>query len=123
MLFRSDFKLWLLDYRSWYQHYNTFLKQKTYQDWETMTGRRKWHYTHNRLHSAHSHLKNALPYLFQYLKHINVPNTSNRIEGGINAQIQRYIDHHRGTTLFQRRQIIAAFLRQKQSLKPTRNFP
>jgi len=116
-----DFRLWLLAYRDWYQHYNSFLKQRTYQDFQTPTGRRKWHYTHGRLHSAHSHLKNALPNLFQYIKWPNIPNTSNRIEGGINAQIQRQIDHHRGTTLFQRRQIIAALLKQKQSQKPTRN--
>lgn len=118
----SDFRLWLLEYRSWYQQYISFLKQRTYQDFQTPTGRRKWHYTHGHLHSAHSHLKNALPNLFQYLKHPNIPNTSNRIEGGVNAQIQRHIDHHRGTTLFQRRKIIAALLKQKQLQKPTRNF-
>ena len=55
------------------------------------------------------------------LKFKNIPNTSNRIEGGINAQIQRHIDHHRGTTLLQRRKIIAALLRQKQLQKPTQN--
>lgn len=116
-----DFRLWLLEYRGWHQQYNLFLKQRTYQDLQTPTGRRKWHYTHGRLHSAHSHLKNALSYLFQYLKYKNVPNTSNRIEGGVNAQIQRHIDHHRGTTLFQRRKIIAALLKRKQLQKPTRN--
>jgi hypothetical protein len=117
----ADFRGWLLEYKGWHQQYNSFLKQRTYQDFQTLTGRRKWHYTHGRLHSAHSHLKNALPNLFQYLKYKDVPNTSNRIEGGINAQIQRHVDHHRGTTLFQRRQIIAAFLKQKQLQKPTRN--
>lgn len=117
-----DLRVWLTQYKDWYQRYNFFLKQKTYRENLTPTGRQKWHYTHGRLHSAHSHLKNALPNLFQYLKYKNVPSTSNRIEGGVNAQIQRYIDRHRGTKLFQRRQIIATLLRQKQLQKPTRNF-
>ncbi len=119
---QNDLKIWLMRYKHWYVAYNTFLREKTYQDSRTPTGRQKWHYTHGRLHAAHSHLKHAFPNLFQYIRFPEIPNTSNRIEGGINAQIQRHIDHHRGTTLFQRRQIIAAFLKQKQSQKPTQNF-
>lgn len=119
---QQDLKIWLVQYKSWYTTYRSFLKEKTYQDARTPTGRQKWHYTHGRLHAAHSHLKHAFPNLFQYIRFPEIPNTSNRIEGGINAQIQRRIDQHRGTTLFQRRQIIAALLKQKQPQKPTRNF-
>jgi len=119
----DDLKHWLVHYKQWHTQFGSFLKQKTYQQTLTPTGRQKWHYTHGRLHQAHSHLKNALPNLFHYLKIPAIPNTSNRIEGGINAQIQRHIDFHRGTNLFQRRQIIAALLKQKQSGKPTKNFP
>lgn len=118
----DDLKIWLMDYKRWYLEYKEFLTERTYQDARTPTGRRKWHYTHGRLHTAHSHLKHAFPSLFQYIHFSEIPNTSNRIEGGINAQIQRHIDQHRGTTLFQRRQIIAAFLKQKQIKKPTQNF-
>lgn len=117
----ADLKVWLSDFRNWYQTYHQFLKEKTYRPWATPTGRRKWHYTHGHLHAAFAHVKNAIPNLFGYVRYPQIPNTSNRIEGGINAQIQRLIDRHRGTTLFQRRQIIAAYLRQKQSQKPTRN--
>jgi putative transposase len=117
----ADFRLWLVNYKDWYRRYHIFFKQRTYQDYSTPTGRRKWHYTHSHLHAAHSHLKNAISYLFQYLKFPEIPNTSNRIEGGVNAQIQRYIDRHRGTKLLQRKQIIAALLRQKQLQKPTQN--
>ena len=119
---KDDLKIWLIAYKQWYLEYKEFLKERTYQEGRTPTGRRKWHYTHGRLHAAHSHLKHAYPNLFQYIRFPQIPNTSNRIEGGINAQIQRHIDRHRGTTLFQRRQIIAAFLREKQTEKPTRNF-
>ena len=119
---RDDLKIWLCRYKQWYLDHKEFLAERTYQDILTPTGRQKWHYTHSRLHAAHAHLKHALPNLFQYVRFPNIPNTSNRIEGGVNAQIQRHIDHHRGTTIFQRRQIIAAFLRKKQIEKPTRNF-
>ena len=118
---RDDLKAWLMEYKQWYLENVSFLKERTYQEARTPTGRYKWHYTHSRLHAANSHLEHALPNLFQYVRFLNIPNTTNRIEGGINAQIQRRIDHHRGTTLFQRRQIIAAFLKQKQLQKPTRN--
>lgn len=111
---KEELKYWLLAYKSWHYQYKDFLKEKTYQEQLTPQGRRKWHYTHGHLHASHSHLKNALPNLFQYLRFPEIPNTSNRIEGGINSQIQRHIDYHRGTKLLQRRQIIAALLEQKQ---------
>lgn len=111
---KDDLRTWLLSYASWHHQYADFLIERTYQEKLTPTGRRKWHYTHGHLHASHSHLKNALPNLFQYLRFPEIPNTSNRIEGGINAQIQRLIDHHRGTKLLQRRQIIALLLKRKQ---------
>lgn len=111
---RDDLRTWLLSYKSWYHQYKDFLKERTYQEKLTPTGRRKWHYTHGHLHASHSHLKNSLPNLFQYLRFSEIPNTSNRIEGGINAQLQRIIDDHRGTKILQRRQIIALLLKRKQ---------
>lgn len=118
---KDDLKEWLLIYKSWYHNYKDFLKERTYQDHLTPQGRRKWHYTHGHLHASYSHLKNALPHLFKYLLYPEIPNTSNRIEGGINAQLQRMIDDHRGTKLLQRRQMIALILKRKQTKKPTQN--
>lgn len=111
---KDGLKTWLISYKSWYLQYQLFLKERTYQEKLTPTGRRKWHYTHGHLHASHSHLKNALPNLFQHLRYPQIPNTTNRIEGGINAQLQRLIDDHRGTKLLQRRQIIALLLKRKQ---------
>lgn len=111
---QDDLRSWLIKYKTWYTLYLDFLKERTYQDTLTPTGRKKWHYTHSRLHAAFSHVKNAYPYLFTYLKNPKIPNTSNRIEGSLNSQIQRKIDYHRGTNLIGQRQIIAAFLKSKQ---------
>lgn len=111
---KLDFKSWVLEFKLWYDRYADFLRERTFQDSLTPTGRHKWHYTHSRLHAAFSHVKNAFPNLFQYLRYPQIPNTSNRIEGSINASLQRLIDLHRGSTLIGQRQLIAAFLKSKQ---------
>lgn len=112
---RKHLKTWLSDYKYWYQTHKEFLKEKTYQPYNlTPTGRPKWHYTHGRLHAAHSHLKNAIPYLFKYIQHPRIPNTTNFVEGAINAPMQEKIRLHRGLKLTKRRILIAHFLASKQ---------
>lgn len=114
---------WLQDLAWWLDIFQDILHEKTYQDEKTPTGRRKWHYTHSSLHAAYSHVKNALPFLFQYLKYPGIPNTSNRIEGSVNAMLQRHIDMHRGLRLPERKKLICARLRKKQIQNPPRNVP
>jgi hypothetical protein len=111
----TDYQGWVKQLRRWYLLYGDFLIQRTYQeDSYTPTGRKKWHYTHGHLHAAFSHVKNAFPYLFQYLRYPQIPNTSNRVEGTINAFLQRKLDYHRGQNLQGQRQLIGAFLKLKQ---------
>jgi Transposase, Mutator family. len=119
---RDDLNIWLIKFKTWYVLYEDFLNEKTYSDSLTPTGRHKWHYTHAKLHRSFSHISNALPNLFQYIKYPQIPNTSNRIEGSVNAHLQRTIDFHRGSNLIGQRQLIAAFLKGKQGEKPPRNF-
>lgn len=112
---KEQLKNWLADYKYWYTTNKDFIKEKTYQnDNLTPTGRPKWHYTHGRLHAAHSHLKNSLPYLFRYLQHPEIPNTTNFVEGGINSIMQEKLRFHRGLSLPKRRILIAHFLSSKQ---------
>ena len=112
---RQDLKNWLASLRQWCKLWEHFLKQRTYQKELTPTGQLKWHYTHSNLHAAFSHVKNALPYLFQYIRFPEIPNTSNRIEGSVNALLQRRIDAHRGLQIYQRKQLVSACLLQKQT--------
>lgn len=110
----EQLKLWLVEYKYWYQTHKEFLKEKTYQPHNlTPTGRPKWHYTHGRLHAAYSHLKNALPNLFRYLRYPQIPNTTNFVEGAINSQMQEKLRFHRGLKLEKRRILIAYFLSKK----------
>ncbi len=111
----EQLKIWLAEYKCWYQIHKDFLKEKTHQPYNlTPTGRPKWHYTHGRLHAAHSHLKNSLPNLFRYLRYPQIPNTTNFVEGAINAQMQEKLRFHRGLKLEKRRILIAHFLAAKQ---------
>lgn len=112
---KQHLKIWLTDYKYWYQSYKDFLKEKTFRtDILTPTGRPKWHYTHSRLHAAHSHLKNSIPYIFRYLQYPKIPNTTNFVEGAINSQMQEKLRFHRGLNLEKRRILIAHFLHSKQ---------
>jgi hypothetical protein len=112
---RGNLKIWVNQLHDWYLLYGDFLTKKTIQENSfTPTGRKKWHYTHSRLHAAFSHVKNALPYLFQYLKYPQIPNTTCRLEGAINSLLQRCLDIHRGQSLASQRQLIAAFLKTQQ---------
>ncbi len=112
---KEQFACWITSYKQWCQTNTSFLKEKTYQDHNlTPTGRKKWHYTHGRLHAANSHLQNVIPNLFKYLAHPQIPNTSNFIERAINASIQEKLRFHRGLSLTKRRVLIAHFLSSKQ---------
>lgn len=63
----------------WYEHWSSFLKEKTVDP----ENPRKWHYTHKRIRSAYYSLKSNLPYLFTYQKYpkLNMPNTTNSLDG------------------------------------------
>lgn len=113
---KEQFRAWFETYVSWRKTYQDFLNEKTYHlHNQTPTGRPEWHYTHGKLHATHSHLKNALPNLFRYVLYPQIPNTTNVVEGAINALMQEKLRSHRGFTLSQRRVLIAHFLRSMQS--------
>lgn len=91
----------------WYEKWETFLKEKTT---DPETGR--WHYTHKRLRSAYRSLKTNLPYLFTYQKHpeLNIPNTTNSLDGFFNALKSRlYV--HRGLNKKRAKKIIVEILK------------
>ena len=66
---------------------------------------------HKKLKSAYNHILYALKYnqLFHYLED-TVPNTSNEVEGGINARLKELIRSHRGTTIIRKRLIVEWYL-------------
>lgn len=120
---KESLRIWLGKYKLWLQDHLEFVKEKTYPENSfTSTGRRRWHYTHKNLHASYSHIKNALPHLFRCLQHLRIPNTTNFVEGAINAPIQEKLRSHRGLQLPKRKILIAHFLSFKQREKPTQIF-
>jgi len=55
---------WLQAFKRWSALCHDYLKEKTYHDALTPTGRQRWSYTHSKLHNAYLCLRNALPNLF-----------------------------------------------------------
>ena len=110
-------KLWHNSFVTWHERYGEFIKEKSLNP---VTGR-KW-YTHRKLRAVRSLIANALPNLFLFTADRNIPNTTNSVEGGINAPLAELLHRHRGITEEQKKALVTRFLyaRRKRKL-PTRN--
>ena len=84
--FKNPRKL-IKQYNNWCRKWDVYLKEKSY--WE-----KNWWYTHKKLRQARSHLKNALPYMFNYLEDPDILSNTNILES-INALIGNHIYNHR----------------------------
>jgi hypothetical protein len=98
---KESFEYWL---EKWSVKWNSFLKEKTYDE----DG--KWHYTHKRLRQAYRSIQKHLPYLFTYHQHAEMPNTTNSLEGTF-AHIKDKIRLHRGLRWDRKLKIIFELLR------------
>jgi hypothetical protein len=95
-------------FQVWHQ-FGEFLAQRTVNP---ETG--KWHYTHKRLRSAYKSLKKHQPYLYTYQKypHLNIPNTTNGLEGSF-AFLKELVRVHRGIKPDLKRKIIESILQNR----------
>lgn len=77
----------------WYIKYKSFLNEITIHP-----DSGKYSFTHKKLVSAYTSIKNNLPYLFTYKNHkkLNLSNTTNLIEGGVFSPLKILIKIHRG---------------------------
>lgn len=84
------------------QKYQEFLKERNENN----------QYMHRNLRSAFYTIKLALPNLFTHQTHegLNIPNTTNHIDGGINPKIKRLVDSHRGMNKKRRNILISNLL-------------
>lgn len=112
---RRQKRTWIRQFHRWQQRHCLFLKEKT-----RLVGG-GWHYTHRSLRRVASHIANALPDLFRYIGHIEVPRTSNKLEGGINGPLKDLMRKHRGLN-GNMKVILASIYLHKRIKKPTRNF-
>ena len=81
----------LLD--AWQNRHAQFLAERTFNP-ETGSSR----YTHQRVRSAYRSLRTHLPYLFthQNYANLNVPNTTNALDGGVFSPLKTLLRIHRG---------------------------
>jgi hypothetical protein len=109
---------WCSQLIAWEKRWHEFLNERTVSEvFKTPTGRpRRW-YTHRNLRAAYRHLKKAMDddQIFCYIGN-NIPNTSNSIEGGINARMKELRRCHRGISLEHEKIMFGWYLISKSEL-------
>ena len=95
--------------------YEGFLKERTY--YRTESGKLRWNYTHRQVRSAYRQIADLIEsdQIFAYITHpeLQLPNTTNQIEGGLNARINELICAHRGLLPERQRELVNEFLWSK----------
>lgn len=109
---RRQKRRWIRAYHRWRRQHDRFLKERTIG--EQPGRKRTWWYTHKRIRSVRALLDNALPELFTYIGHPEIPRTTNHVEGGINSRLSELLHRHRGISLEKKEVLVATFLSQKQ---------
>lgn len=117
---RRQKRRWIRAFHRWQKRYDSVINEKLVLMYPS--GRKSWRYAHSRLHAARSLLRNALPDMFTYVGHWEIPRTTNYCEGGLNAPIKELLHRHRGTLPSTKKAIVIRYL-LKRSKKPPRNVP
>jgi hypothetical protein len=112
---RRQKRRWLRRFFRWQKKYQAYLNERSYGF--KSSGRKYSWYTHKQLRSAYRLLYLALPDMFRYVGHYQVPRTSNLVEGGINVRLKELFYNHRGLPLWKKQILTAYFLRSKQQTK------
>ena len=107
-------------FETWCQRHETLLSERSHSIDDHR--RKHWWYTHKKLRGVRSLLIHALPNLFTFLDYPDCPNTTNAVEGGINAQIAEALRLHRGLRLHQKQTLVSFVLDKINQQKTTRKF-
>ena len=111
---------WRHAYEAWERRYAALLAERTHYDDGV---RVRWWYTHRNLRGVRSLIHGAYPHLFTYLQIPGTPNTTNHLEGGVNAGIAEALRLHRGLRLHQKKTLVSVLLAERnRTKKATRKF-
>jgi hypothetical protein len=102
--------LWLELFAGWQAKYEEFLKERT----KSFDGR-SWRYTHRNLRRVRRHLLNALPCMFTYLDHRDIPKDTNQLEGGKFSGLKETVFNHRGVPKTKRPSFLSWYYYFKQN--------
>jgi len=99
---------------SWYEKWKDFLNEKTLN---SETGRK--HFTHKRLRSAYKSLDKNLPYLFTFQRYskLNIPNTTNSLDGGVFSHMKKLLKNHNGLRSSLREKLVGDYLNRPNPQK------
>jgi predicted RNA-binding Zn-ribbon protein involved in translation (DUF1610 family) len=103
---------WIMLFKIWEKQYAKVLMEKTAGG----------SYRYPRVRSARHLVRNALPYLFTYLDHPFCPNTTNIVEGWVNAGLAEALRRHRGLHLSQKKMLVSVILSRLTREKSTRKY-
>ncbi len=112
---------WLGGLNDWHQSYGRLVKARTYRTGSAVVpgwvrDNQTWWYTHDRLRKAYRLLErlSQAGMLFTYLRTefagLQIASTTNRIEGGTNAQLRLLLRAHRGMSEEHRKRAIEWYL-------------
>ena len=114
---RHQKRRWTRSFQRWLKIHGRFLERSWNPD---IT---HWWYTHRRVRAVRSLLRNSLPDLFRYVSNpVDVPRTTNHVEGGLNSRIKELVRSHRGQHTSRKIVLASWYLSVRQAKKPTRNF-
>lgn len=88
----NDRIYWTQNFRQWYLFYKDYINEKVFKEQTD----RYW-YKHRLLRRSYYLINKALPNMFHYLNHPNIPRTTNGIEGYF-SHLKNHLDLHRGLT-------------------------
>jgi hypothetical protein len=105
--------LWFVGtFYSLYDTHLSFINERTIN--HNPLVKRKWWYTHGRVRSAYKQIANLVEQdqLFAYITHprLNLPNTTNILEGGINSRLDELLLRHRGLTQVHQQRLVDWYL-------------
>ena len=109
-LIKTNEKMFTEELNIWHNKWKDFLNEKTIN---IETDRK--HFTHKRLRSAYRSLDRNLPYLFTFQKHpeLNIPNTTNSLDGGVFSHMKKLLKNHNGLRNELREKLVNDYLNQK----------
>jgi hypothetical protein len=104
---------WLMLYKIWEHRFVKIFNEKN----------ESRQYAHRKIRSVRFIVRKALPNLFVYLDFPGCPNTTNLVEGWVNAALAEGLRRHRGLHLSQKKTLVSIILSHLTREKPARTFP
>lgn len=128
----EDMSMFVAIFGQLYWQHDEFIKQRSYH--QANDFKRTWWYTHRSVRSAYRQIAKLIndDHLFAYITYLelNIPKTTNKLEGGINSRVDELLHRHRGMQFEHQRRIVdwyldkrteVPYLARKVALKSPKN--